>query len=208
MIDELRKNVDSEIEILREISKYTRLMQGANQHEKKMLSESINSLINSMKMINNSIPDILNNISSVQKLPSKNEPGSTGLERVSYRSKGGEISVVVNSRDKERFLRELSISESLVKKLKKKGVREKATYDEFKASRGYIKLSNKFFLDSAKGFINSGKFKPLALEIKKANLDLLTEMYVSMMFFTTALSFIGGIILAIFFFFFSLTLDP
>ncbi|MBS3091267.1 type II secretion system F family protein [Candidatus Pacearchaeota archaeon] len=207
MIEELRKNIDTEIEILREIAKYVNILnESKGLHERKMLSESIDSLIESLRMINNSIPEILNNISVAKRLPSSTD--ATNLSRISYRKTDGTISVVLNAHDKERFLKELSISEHLIKKLKK-GQKNKESVQQqgFKSTRGYLKLSNKLFLETAKNLIEKGKFRTLAIEIKRANFDLLLESYVAMIFFTTLMSVFAGIILMFFFLFFNIEID-
>ena len=118
MIEELRKNVDAEIELLREIAKYNgKLANIEDSNEKKMLSESIESLKKSMELINNSIPSLLNNVSIAKKLPPIQV--KTNLSKISYRRAGGEMSVILHVNDKDRFLKELNISERLIKRLKR-----------------------------------------------------------------------------------------
>ena len=41
MIEELKKNIDTEIEILKEISSYIRRQEYADNYEKKLLDETI-----------------------------------------------------------------------------------------------------------------------------------------------------------------------
>src|SRR5690242_19201497 len=116
MIDELKRNIDSEIEVLREIAKYSNMLTHASEQEKKMLNESIRSLMESMKIINNSIPEILNNISTTKKL--QNYPTKEKLERLSVKKAGGEITVTLNKRDREKFIKQLSLNEKLIKKIR------------------------------------------------------------------------------------------
>lgn len=207
MIEELRKNIDTEIDMLREISHYSIILQTAGPGEKKLVEEALNSLVSGMKIINNSIPNILNEVSPVQKLPNQ-KPQATNLANIEFHRAESTVNVILQADDKEAFLRELSINENAVRKLRKRRFVDDEKFSEFKGARGYIKLSNKYFLDTATRMINSGSFKPLAIEIKKANLDVLFEAYVAMILFTVLLSVPISILIAIFFLFFNIGLSP
>lgn len=205
MIDVLKKNIDTEIEMLREIANYTRREEIAVGNEKQQLSATIQSLQTSIKLLNDAIPDLLDAVPTQNKLVTTKT--NTNLEQITFKRKDSEIKVSLQSKDKEKFLRELSISESLVQKLKRRESKDQEKYEEFKAARGYLKMSNRFFQTTALNYIKKGYFKTLYLDIKKANLDMLFETYVSMMFFTSFLSIFVGIFLSIFLLFFSLGID-
>ena len=84
MIDELRKNIDTEIEMLREIAEYSKRSDYADEYERKILENAIGSLTASMRIVNSSIPSLLNNISVATKLPAKTA-SHADLEKVSIR---------------------------------------------------------------------------------------------------------------------------
>nr|AQS33449.1 hypothetical protein [uncultured archaeon] len=207
MIDALKKNIEREIEMLREISSYTNRLDYATDYERKLLTGARDALIRSMKLINDSIPEILRDISLSKKLPSitaekKTKIERKGLEEVSYRSAKTDVVVVLKEGDKEKFFKELSINESLVSRLRKKNkAGEEEKPGEFKGARGYLKISNKFFLNSSIKAIHKGYFKGLSSEIRKANLDILFETYIAMLFFSTVLAFVFGIIVYVVFIF-------
>ena len=71
MIEVLKKNIDAEIDMLREIANYTNRLDYATEVEKKQLTSVIDSLRESMKIVNNAIPDILKSINFDNKLPVK-----------------------------------------------------------------------------------------------------------------------------------------
>ncbi len=206
MIDELKQNIETEIEILREISNNMRRLDYANSSERKLLIASIESLKNSMMLINSSTPKLLNDIGIVQKLPRKEQ--NTSLEKIEFRSADTLFQATVLAKDRERLLKELSISDSLVKKIRKRTLIPEEKYGELKSARGYLKFSNMLFLDYAQTLIRKGSFKPLALQIKKANLDLLLATYIAMILLTTIISFIISLFVLVFFVFFSLQLTP
>jgi len=203
MIDELKKNVDTQIEMLKEISNYSRRIEYAEaMQERRLLQEAVNSLRRSMAMINKSLPDLLRDISIGKPFPSRAAPGKRKdyrrLERIEYRGASRNLIVVLSRDDKERLLKELSISEKLIKKIKKRDTKKEEKYTEFKASRGYLKQANKLFLESADKWTNKGYFNSLSIGLRKANVDILFKSYIAMIFLTTVLSIIVSIFLMIF----------
>jgi archaeal flagellar protein FlaJ len=207
MIEELERNIDAEIEMLREISDYSRRLEDATEDERALLEGAIKSLKEGMKLVNRSIPRMLNDISLTKKLPSVTARKKTGteLERVSFQRVGQEVSVVLNKKDKEKFLKELSISEQFIKRLKKRSEFEEK-YDEYQGSRGYLKVANRFFLDWARKIAKKESFKDLSVEIRKANIDVLFESYIAVMLFSIFLTVIFSVFLLIFFLFFNVGL--
>ncbi len=205
MIDDLKKNIDNEIEILKEISLYSnKLMFTKDKGERRLLEDALSSLKNTLRIINNSVPDLLNEIQGVKKLSGVKKKES--LQKVSFSGTDKELIITIDSDNRTKLLEELSISENLIRRLKNKESSEEK-FTEFKSARGYLKLSNKFCLGFSNDLIQKGKFKSISLQIKKANIDILFETYVSMMLFTTFLSIFVGIFLTFFFFFFDLSFD-
>lgn len=208
MIEELRKNVETEISMLKEIATYERRIELAPDYEKRLLYEAINSLKESIKIINNTLPKIIKDISLTQKLiPSKNK--KTSLENIKVKRIDSHVDVVLGAEDKEKFLRELSINEKLIRKIKKREGKEKDDFKEFKAARGYLKFANKFFLRTATKSIEKGNFKELSVSLRKANIDILFKSYVAMIYFSLMLSIIFSLILFVFLIFFQIeTVSP
>jgi hypothetical protein len=197
MIDELKKNIATEIEMLREISNYSIKLESATPVEKRLLENAITSLKQSIKIINRSVPIILNNISGAQKLPSTSKP-NTNLQRVAYKGAASTLHMTVQTKDRDKLLNELSINEGLIKRLKKSRSIEEEKIEEFRAARGYLKFANKLFLRTSSRMVEKGYFRPLSLELKKANIDILLEAYVAMMLLTALISFLASIFIAIF----------
>ncbi|MFH1425724.1 MAG: type II secretion system F family protein [archaeon] len=199
MIEGLEKNIDTEIEMLREISNYIRRIDNCNEDERRLLSGAIRALKRSMKLINNSSIQILKDISLVNKLssvpPTKK---NVQLEKVNFKRADSQLDVVLNRKDREKFLKELSISEIFINKLKKRKPNKEEKYVEFKASRGYLKFANKIFLRRASEMIDKGRFKSLSTDLRRANIEILFETYVAMIFFTVLLSFFVSVLVMVF----------
>src|SRR3989344_2972432 len=197
MKSELEKNIDTEISMLREISNYSIRLRSSTIEETKLLEGAIDSLKRGMKIVNGAIPKILETQGAANKLPEtplKETKKMIELEEVSFTRVDSKFAVVLKSSDKRKFLRELRISENLMKKVRKKDWKGKERHEEFKSSRGYLKLANKFFLNRAIRDVELGKYNSLAIEIRKSNLEILLESYVAAMFFTTVLSAVLSVI--------------
>ena len=209
MIDELKKNIEAEIEILKEISNYYRAIDYSSNEEVLLLSGAIKSLLEIFSIINDSVPALMEErkisikeLPKIPKLPEIKkresiEQKSTVLENVKIENFDRKLDLLLNRKDKDRFIGELKISEEFIKKIKKRKSAKDEKYIEFKASRGYLKFGNRLFLNYASKLINKGYFRELPVELRKANLDMLFEVYVSMVFLTTVLSFIFALTLFI-----------
>ncbi len=210
MIEELQKNIDAEIGMLREIVNYFRRIYYADEVERRLLGGAITSLLQSIKIINSSVPALLRNITLAQLLPAQAEiPAEKkivkNLEKIKTKRIDTHLEVVLKSGDKKRFLRELAINEKFIKKLKKREAEKKEKYEEYKGARGYLKLANKLFLESATNLIKKGHFKSLSVSLRKANIDILFESYVAMILFSLFISIIFSILLAVFLLFFDVS---
>jgi flagellar protein FlaJ len=200
MIEEIRTNVDTEIEMLREISTYYRRLDNSSPSEAKLLYASIDALSTSIKILNSSIPKMLTQVSVAQKLSPRE---GIKFENIHFKIRDANVAVTLNIGDREAFLAKLSINEQLLKRLKKKQKIKEEKFEEFKATRGYLKISNRFFLDTAQNLIKKGNFAPLSVTLKKANMDILFSTYVAMMLFTTLIAFVFSLFLTVFFLFFN-----
>ena len=207
MIIEIEKNVETEIKILREISSFMSKAESMPEQDRRLLLGAVGSLRNALKIVNKTIPAMLKDTTIAQQLPGSSSKRKFEFEKIRYGGIGSNIEVVLDSKNKARFLKELSISEKFIKKLKKLGVEKEERVHEFKKSRGYLKMANKFFLRRASIMVKNGKFKTLISELRKGNVEILYNSYIAMMFFSVLLAFFLSIFLlsALLFFEVSLT---
>jgi Flp pilus assembly protein TadB len=205
MIEDLRRNIENEITILSEISNYSKNLEMAkNPQEKKLIEGAINSLKSNIKSINNSVPGLLNKISLAKKLSPGRETKKPELTKVRLSVGKKEDFVTLSSKEKTRFERELLISKGLIKRLKQKKPerKEEKKIREFKKASGYLKVSNGLFRNVASRLMKKGYFKRLSLELRKANIDILSQTYVAAIFFTSLVAFVvGGAVTALLIYF-------
>ncbi|MCU0641981.1 MAG: type II secretion system F family protein [archaeon] len=193
MTEALKKAVQKEIEMLGEYSLILAKAENSSQSERRLMLDGADSLIAQIKKVNNSIPVLLNRILIEPEGKKKSEKETKKPAKEIVLSER----LSIKSEEKEKMLGELNINERLFRKVGKKQGEEKEAEFEFKAARGYLKMANRFFLDSANKLIKKGYFLSLAGEIKKSNLDMLFGSYVAMILFTTFLSVFAGLLLAI-----------
>jgi len=195
-IEDLKQNIKREKELVKEIT-FFYSQAGGTTSEAKLVDKTIKSLTNQFKIINNSIPELVNSITLFKKLkPEKEEKAVKDLEKMSYADKEKErVEVTVGKPDKKRFLEELSLSEETLKRLRKKGIKKPAEeIAEFRKPGFYSRISNRIFRDFSSKLEQKSYFKRLNLDLRKSNMPYLLITYLSMGFFTTLISLIFGIL--------------
>ncbi len=205
MIDPLRQNISTEIKMLMEMAEYGQRARYSSDNEKKLLIQAIDALESGIKILNENTSALLANLPIAQELPSISKQKNSLLKEVIIQRGESEERVVLYEKDREKFLQELSITEQIIKKIKRRPAINVEKIEEFKAARGYIKMSNKFFLSTASQLISRGYFKPLPLELRRANLNILFPAYVATTLFTTLLSLFFALILSVILLFFDMS---
>lgn len=203
MIDEIKNNIDAELKMVREAINFLDQMDHTPFDQRRLLEEAVDSISSRIKILNTSVGSLAKATSLVQKLPGKET--NTGVEKVAYQ-KNEEV-IAVRSQDKERYLRELSITQNLLSKMKKKSLIKPELVEEYKRPNLYGKFANKLFLTYSNKLIKKGYFQSVNSNLRKANINILTSTYVSITFLTTALSVLLGVFLFIFFMLFSLGME-
>src|SRR3989344_3981877 len=125
----------------------------------------------------------------------KRQEGQSDIKKPS----GGFLEKFADSKKKIELT---EMEKRAIKKLKKKPIK-KVQIKEKKPSI-YVNISNKFFADYSEKLIGKGGFKTLERELVKANMRFITKSYVSIIFFTTLLSFVISIFILMFFLFFNI----
>lgn len=208
MIEELKNNLNEEIKILRELYSFSERVAEENHKDKEVYLEMISSLKKRINLLNKSIPTILREISLTKKLSPKKSEKINVKKPLAQSGKfirpADTPMLTLSEKDKKKYLKELNISDSLVKKLtktKKKKIDGKKGYRRVSK---FAKYSNKYFFETSNKFIKEGNFKNLRLSLQQSNLNILATTYVSMIFFGLILSIFVGFFLMLFFLFFNL----
>ncbi len=189
MIDDLKKNIEAEISMIKELNKFYDESEKSDVNEKKIYLKIMNSLIKRISLINDSVPEILGDISPVKKLnPEQNKPE---MSKIPIRK---EVEIKISEIGKDKFLKELNINEQLIKKIKEEQSKKPEKFVELETTNNYGKFSNKLFLSFSQRLIDNGYFKNLRLDVRKSNINILTTTYISMLFFSVMIAFFSGIL--------------
>lgn len=224
--DALKANILHEKKIIKEVSIFLKHLEtlknlermGYEIHirEKKLLIDAIDSLMSQLNILNDSLPEIIEKISFFKEIPSEKEEKKEEKKKreklisLKYKHpaiKEKEALVTIKKKDRLKFLRELNLTDSSVKRLKKQYKIEEIKFEEFKKPNIYAKISNKLFSRLSSKALEKGYFAKLRYELRKSNLPFLSQTYLSMTFFSSLISIFVAIILVVILLFFSLSID-
>jgi flagellar protein FlaJ len=175
-----------------------------SEKESQMISNTINALFEMLRIINDSVPLLLEGVSPVKNLDGQVKEVA-GLVNLTFEQAGKEKSIVINEYDRKRFIEDLRLLDLTVKKVNRpeKGV----VFKEFKKPSMYAKISNKFFSNFSNKLVEKGSFSSVNKYLRKANLPFIINTYVSIIFFTTFLAAIFSVLLFIILIFFKISAE-
>lgn len=222
-LENLKENIIYEKEILREIMIFNSQLEKSklsdNKDEEKIINNTINSLTNLLKVVNNSIPNLITSLDSpakeekaakpeekIQKTEESKEEKSS-LIRVSYVLPEGKKYVTINEKDRTKFLKDLSLSLGAIKKIRKSEKKQDVDLRLFKKPSFYAKISNRFFSEYGTKLSNKEYLKEVGVDMRKANMPFLLNTYISMGLMSAVLSVFLAIILFIVLIFFKINFD-
>lgn len=207
-IDAVSGNLSHMKEIVREMYVFTNQLNQidlserksgilVNREEKELLTNAISALGNQLKILNNSIPSLIDNIGFYKKLgtdSSLTKKSQQKLVQLSYNKedKVQKVSLTISDDDKKSFIENLSQSNLSINQLKKKYAVEKPMATFGKPS-SYAKMSNYFFRDISNKLVSKGYFEKLNADLRRMNSPFVINTYVSMILFTGILMFFFGI---------------
>jgi flagellar protein FlaJ len=184
--------------ILSQLGKLEESMRYADAKQRQFYMSSFNSLFSRLGLLNNAIPSILAEISVAKKLDSSISSSKVRkTESYSYSQNGGQSLVTLNKEDRERFIKELSLSDQSMKKIslgKTSFITEKPSMIAKYSNRVFGKLTEK---------IAQNNFSELKKDLKDSNSRFLLPTYLAIAIFVSICIFFGSaiffVLLAIFF---------
>jgi len=182
----IKKSILEEKKIIRKMMLLlTNLNDTTNIEERKIVLSQIISLKESLKKTNENISDSLEKISLPKPLPSQ------VLKKSSDKKTSNKLKTALSDFEKETL-----------KRLKKKEIKKEK--EKSKKPSMYIKLANRFFSEISINLLNKNIFKNFYVDLPKANMNFLPKTYVSIILFTTIISFFISIFIFLFFLFFNI----
>jgi len=206
MMENVKEAFDREKKIMDEISSLSEdLKNSKSEAERRIISSQITSLKDILKKAGQKVIDSVEKVSVTKPLVE---------ESVAAQTKTPTPPVIapmvqpVKATDNSRMKKEktTALEKLSLKRMKKKEV--KIIKKKEKKPSIYVKMASKMFYNTSMRLLNKGRFDMLRRDLIKANLEFVPANYISVMFFTTIVSFVVGIFATIFFLFFSLVASP
>ena len=132
-IKAIKENIEHEQDIVKEMSTILGHLKTVNdleksgykinKEEKKLLEYTLSSLENQLRIINNSLPEIVKELSLFKEAPSKKKTKEKKVVSFKYNAPimhKKEATITVKKSQKSKFIKELSLTDSTIDKLKKK----------------------------------------------------------------------------------------
>ncbi|MDO8516661.1 MAG: type II secretion system F family protein [Nanoarchaeota archaeon] len=188
MIEDLKKNIAQEKNILEQISLINSKLKTSNEKEKESYFYAIKSLKSQLMILNDAVPSILESISPVKKLDSNIlSKQNTDLSKISYISPSGKNLITINKKEKEAFAKELNLSESVIRGIKKTEEKEKPKVIIEKPSE-LARIANSLFLNISEKI--SPNFKSVERDLRQGNMRFPINTYTSIALYVSSLIFV------------------
>ena len=227
-IDALRQNLVRMKEIIREMYVFANQLNiirnleinsqvVIDNREKKLLNDAVNSLIVQLKILDKSIPELVENITFYKKLTvSEDMPKVHKVETIEAKKElvqikykpsisKEKIEITISERDRKEFLDNLSKSNLTINQLKNKFSVERpiATFGK---PNFYARISNQLFRNTSTKLLTKGYLEPLNRDLRMMNSQFVVGTYASMILFTMMLATIFSFFLLIFLLFYKISL--
>lgn len=199
-IENYRTNFSKEKNLLKELNSLVNSIgTSKSAAEKTMIVSQMKKVEESLLNMNDDSINFLKNTGFIKKLDSKNKLLESKQEKFELTN---EMIEVGKKEQKEIVEKGNELELLTLSRLKKEKQIKKENVDFLKPSF-YVKHSNKFFSDLSGKFIEEGSFKFLEKSLIKSNIQMTALGYVSIIFFTTFVSFVISMVLFIFLLFFN-----
>lgn len=191
MLEELKKNIEQEKRIILDISS---VIENMKLGDKNFYMSSLNALISQLRIINNTIPALLNEVSPVKSLnPQENKTPPPNIVKLTYVSPITKETrfITVNKQDKDSFIKELQISESGLSGIKKLQAKKEIKLEAKPSSLANI--SSRIFSKTSEKLAR--QIPDIGDDLKKANIRFLASAYISVALFVSLIAFFLSLII-------------
>jgi Flp pilus assembly protein TadB len=182
------KLLKNNVGVAKEITE--KLLANINYQDSRSI-DSRNSLLIQLKLINDSIPKILENISFYKKVNEKMDQKALVNVKYSVPGTGKQSSVVINKKDEKKLV------DALQKEKSSQARGEEMDLNLKKSTAPYIRIANKFFRNISFNLSKNIFFKDTRDDLRKIGSSIVLQSYISMALFTTSLGFIFSLVLGI-----------
>jgi len=172
----LKNNIAKEKQIVKSISVLSQRIKTMDPEERRFSLKSLNSFILQLKILNDALPELVNNINFYKNL-SKKESKNDNLVNVSYQNDVNKKSLAIKKEDHYNFLK------SIFAENKSQG-----------KSTAYAEFSNKFFSKISFEISQKSYIHFLKEDLRKITSPYMVGTYIAMALMTATIAFIFGIV--------------
>ena len=207
LIEKLGENISQEKKIIGELNSLSTYLKNTNDpEEKRMISSQIEILKKALQKTGQVIIGSAERISLFRPLYS-GQKTDLSIQGIQETARGISPQFSQQALPKKRGkLKPDSLEKLTLKRMKKK--EEKIVKKKEKKPSRYVKISSKFFYNTAMSFINKRFFRELKRDLIKSNINFIPATYISVIFFTTLISVIASVFITLFFLFFNISALP
>lgn len=219
--DKLKSIIARQKKMCTELISLAEYMKSADVGEQRIIDSQVSLLQKSLRNTNQEIPGIIEKI-NLLRIPGSEGFGSgesqektkqefrEGAKRIQERA-----ILETNLRDLEnstpktekryslKELRPTQLEKLTIKRLKKKTKNVEIKKD--KAPSQYVKIANQIFSKLSQKMVSEKTFMEMERNLIKANLQFTPRSYISVVFLSTCIAFLAGIVIGVFFLFFNIT---
>jgi len=186
MSDIINANIKKEKEIIRELIKLDAALEQVKEQEQDLLKESMKSLFSQLKIISNSISEML--VQEKKKKPIKKS------QYMRVPTPSGDV--FIDKKSKQDFMKQIGLEQNALGKIKKKIKNKIENSPEFKKPGGFVVFASRIFHPLSSSLLKSGSFSNLKNNLKKANISYLASSYLSLCFLITFIILILSLAIA------------
>lgn len=202
----IKRSTLDEIKTLKEIMDLNKKLSGAKDEKtQKIILSKIESAKALFKTQQNEANKALNEISLAKPLSISSGDYSLKEKKEGSQNSFLEYDLFAEKEISSPFVKKdlPSLEKLSIKRLNKRELEKKGKVED-KPSK-YVNIAVRNFYPISRKLIHGGMFNSLKRELVKANMQFIPENYVSVLFFTTLLSFFASILLFIFLLFFEVS---
>src|SRR3989344_4253425 len=226
-LSELRNSILKESKIIKEINSFLYEVKGQGSEEKKMIISHINILKNNLKKEGIKVLENLESLSVTQPMPKnamkidKEEDEEMQVIKPMTTEESKEGRKEIRKKTKKGFfesgkIKLDGIEKHTLKRLREREernipkwlIKQKEMAEEVRTQSDYVIISNKLFGNLASPLAKKDFFKSISGDLVKSNMRFTTRSYVSVILFTTFLSFLFALVISAFFLFFWVAVLP
>jgi len=211
-LQEFRENIHKEIKIVKEIFSILTNFDhggGTNKEEKMMMTTHLDSLKGLLRRTVEEVTANLEDISMIKPLAPQIDLGAYEKTFPSLKEQASKKEMITpkNFELKKHHLIDVEITDidkKTIKRLKRKEIKREIILER-KPSK-YVSFSNKLFGDYSDSLSKKSIFVTIKRDLIKAHLQYTPQSYISIILFSTLLSFVISLLLLIFLLFFKIEL--